>query len=426
MLKIRLINIFKIILKLKKKLVYDKMKNSHYVPRFILKKFSDKLCLYNIKTGEFKENINPERAFVEEGFYSDKIEEKLNRKLEKQFAMLLSEKVLKCDNEIELSRSELRLVKKFLLISVIRSMGNEQFLQKEKRFYDDLTDLFIKQGLSKEEAIKAAAKPFDEIQIPNETPYDYWMRTIDVILDTDGSPEEILKHPNKTYPAHRWAGVINAGYLAFWDSEYKRDEFVITDIGMTSENEKGWNGITVHNTKKTNFLMQLFQLEKDERMRQEIYKQLNFVMSFHENFEMFPISAKRMIVEIAPFYKFRQAYKNFYPMPKLEDLSELVNEELYAPNENKYIYPQTSIVPKYHQGDRYIYSIKQLTRDETRYCNALFLDRINTTLGFSSLNKAVGSIVRYKIFSSFPYVPRVDYSALYKIINERYQASLSI
>lgn len=365
------------------------MKNSHYVPRFILKKFSDKLCLYNIKTGEFKENINPERAFVEEGFYSDKIEDKLNRKLEKQFAMLLSEKILKCDNEIELSRSELRLVKKFLLISVIRSMGNEQFLQKEKRFYDDLTDLFIKQGLSKEEAIKAAAKPFDEIQILNETPYDYWMRTIDVILDTDGSPEEILKHPNKTYPAHRWAIVINAGYLAFWDSEYKRDEFVITDIGMTSENEKGWNGITVHNTKKINFLMQLLQLEKDERMRQEIYKQLNFVRSFHENFEMFPISAKRMIVEIAPFYKFRQAYKNFYPMPKLEDLTELVNEKLYAPNENKYVYPQMDIILKYHENDKYIYSIKQLSRDETRYCNALFLDRINTTLGFSSLNKAV-------------------------------------
>lgn len=80
------------------------MKNSHYVPQFILKKFSDKLCLYNIKTGEFKENINPERAFVEEGFYSDKIEDKLNRKIEKQFAMLLSEKILKCDNEIELSR----------------------------------------------------------------------------------------------------------------------------------------------------------------------------------------------------------------------------------------------------------------------------------------------------------------------------------
>ena len=402
------------------------MKNSHYVPRFILKKFSDRLCLYNIKTGEFKENVIPEKSFSEDGFYSDKIEDKLNRKLEKQFAMLLSEKLLKSDNTIELSRKELRLIKKFLLISVIRSMGNEQFLQKEKRFYDDLIDSFIKQGFSKEEAIKATAKPFEEIQIPNETPYDYWMRTIDVILDTDGSPEEILKHPNKTYPAHRWAIVINAGYLAFWDSEYKRDEFVITDIGMTSENEKGWNGITVHNTKKTKFLMKLFELETDERMRQEIYKQLNFVMSFHENFEMFPISAKRMIVEIAPFYKFRQAYKNIYPMPKLEGLTELVDENLFVANENKYVYPQIEVMPKYHENDKYIYRIKKLTRDETRYCNALFLDRINTTLGFSSLNKAVGSIIKHKILNSFPYMPRVDYTELYKIINEKYQASLSI
>lgn len=79
------------------------MKNSHYVLRLVLNYASDKLCLYNIKTGEFKENINPERAFVEVGFYSDKIEDKLNRKLEKQFAMLLSDKILKCDNEIELS-----------------------------------------------------------------------------------------------------------------------------------------------------------------------------------------------------------------------------------------------------------------------------------------------------------------------------------
>ncbi len=341
------------------------------------------------------------------------------------FAKLLSEKVLKCDNTIELSRAELRLVKKFLLISVIRSMGNEQFLQKEKRFYDYLSDSFIKQGLSKEEAIKAAARPFEEMQIPKETPYEYWMRTIDVILDTDCSLKDILKHPNKTYPAHRWAIVINAGYLAFWDPEYKRDEFVITDIGMTSENEKGWSGITVHNTKKTKFLMKLFELETDERMRQEIYKQLNFVMSFHENFEMFPISAKRMIVEIALFYKFRQAYKDIYPMPKLEYLTELVDENLYAPNENKYVYPQIDIIPKFHENDKYIYRIKKLTRDETRYCNALFLDRINTTLGFSSLNKAVGSIIKYKILNSFPYVPRVDYTEIYRIINEKYQASLS-
>lgn len=400
------------------------MKNSHYVPRFILKNFSDKLCLYNVKTGELKENVKLEKAYAERGFYSDEIEDKLNLKLESQFSQLLLHKILNSENSIELSRAELKLVKKFLLMSVIRSMGNEEFMQKEKRFYDDLTDMFIKQGLPKEEAIKATVKPFEEIEIPNETPFDYWMRTIDAILDTDGSPEEILKHPNKTYPAHRWSMVINAGYLAFWDSEYKRDEFVITDIGMTSENEKGWNGVTIHNTKKTNFLMDLFQVEKNEKIKLEIYKQINFITSFHENFQMFPISAKRMIVEIAPFYKFRYAYQNLYPVPKLADLTELANEKLYKPNEVSYVYEQTDVFPKYHDDDKYIYEIKQLSREETRYCNALFLDRINSTLGFSSLQKIVGSLLLYRKLNAWPFVPRVDYSNLYKITNERYHGTL--
>lgn len=172
------------------------MKNSHYVPRFILKNFSEKPCLYNIKTGELKDNVKLERAYAKKGFYSDEVEEKLNLKLESQFARLLSNKILKSEAVIELSRSELRLVKKFLLVSVIRSMGNEQFLQKEKRYYNDLTASFLRQGMSKEEAINATARPFEEVQILNESPYDYWMRTINVILDTDGSPEDILKHPN--------------------------------------------------------------------------------------------------------------------------------------------------------------------------------------------------------------------------------------
>lgn len=401
------------------------MKNSHYVPRFILKQFSDKLSLYNIRTGILKENVKLEKAYSELGFYSDEVENKLNYKIESQFSQLLVNKILKCEEVIELSRTELRLIKKFLLISVIRSMGNELFMQKEKRFYDDLIKTFVRQGLNIDEAIEAAEKPFEEISIPNETPFNYWMRTIEVILDTDGSPEEILKHPNKTYPAHRWANVINAGYLAFWDSEFNRDEFVITDIGMTSENEKGWNGITTYNTKKTKFLIDLLKIEKYDIMKQIIYNQINLLKSFNENFQMFPISAKRMIVEIAPFYKFRHVYKNQFKMPTLDSLTELVNEKLYEPNENKYVKTQTNLVLNYHEDDKYIYKIKRLNRDETRYCNALFLDRINTTLGFSTLDKVIGSLMLYKRLNSFPYVPRVDYDPLYKIVNNVYQGSLS-
>ena len=403
--------------------------NSHYVPVQTLKRFGERLCLFNVKTGEYFENVKLKRAFSRKGFYSSEIEEELNYKIENQFGALFANKLANCENTVELSREELRIVKKFLLISVVRSMGSEEYLEKEKHYYEDLEKswlLFAKQkGISDEDAVKNAPKaPFIEEQIDGETPFDYWMRTLNVILESDGSPESIEKIPNKTYPAYRWAEVINNGYLAFWDSDYLSSEFVITDVGMTSENEKGWNGINNHNRKKIDFMNGLLSAEKDERMKIEIYKCMYLQRCFSENFMMFPISAKRMIVEISPFYKFRKYYSYRYVMPRLEELTEMVNEDLFSPNDCIYVKPQTEAGPVYHEDDRYIYKIKKLTKDETIYCNELFLDRINTHVGFSSLGKVAGSILRYKKRNSLPFVPRVDYTKLYDLINERFQANI--
>ncbi len=110
------------------------MSNSHYVPRLILRKFSDKLSLYNIKTGEFKENIPPEHAYAIKGFYDEETEKKLNLRIESQFGGLLSNLILKRDKEISLSRANLFLVKKFLMVSVIRSIKGEEWANKEKAF----------------------------------------------------------------------------------------------------------------------------------------------------------------------------------------------------------------------------------------------------------------------------------------------------
>lgn len=407
------------------------MANSHYVPMLTLRKFSDKLCLFNVQTGEYKENVKIDKSFSQLGFYSNEVEEKLNKRIESQFGNLLSNKLLKAEGTIKLKRDELFLIKKFLLISIIRSMGSEEFMKTEKNYYNVLKEHWIKfgkeKGLSDEEInARPIEPPFQEKVIEGETPFEYWMRTLNVILDSDGTPEDILKHPDKTYPAHRWAEVIKNGYLAFWDSEFIHDEYVITDVGMTSENEKGWNGITVHNIKKTNFLMEIFEKEKDLKFKREIGKWMYLHRNFTENFMMFPISAKRMIVEIDPFYKFRIFAKDYYDMPKLDYLTYLDNEKLYYPNFNKYVLPQDGTSPKYHPEDLYIYEIKKLTSRETRYCNELFLDRINTWVGFTSLNKAVGSIAQYKRTNSYPYVPRVDYTELYKIINEKYGSSIDI
>ncbi len=408
------------------------MINSHYVPRLILRKFSDKLSLYNVKTGELKEKIPIEHAYAIEDYYDSETEKKLNRRIESQFGDLLSNYLLKCDKEICLSRKQLYLIKKFLLISVLRGIRAEEFAQYERGFYDRLEygKKLITKMYGEERGDDESSAPFEEKVIKGETPFQYWMRTLNVILDTDGTPQGILEHPDKTYPAYRWSYLMGNAYLAFWDAPNERDEFVITDIGMTSENEKGWDGVRVHNMKKTGFMRNVFGKAVEEKasdvILQQIYSDLHAQNNFSENFMMFPISSKRMIVLISPFFKFKDKYATYEQPPKLENLTNIPNPELFKANRNYYKYPQTGQPFKYHDDDRYIYDVKTLSSNEIRYCNALFLDRIDTYLGFSSLEHAVSSIIKYKKLDDPPYVPRVDYTSLYKIIQDRYLGSLNV
>lgn len=392
------------------------MANSHFVPRLTLRQFGDKICLFNVKTGEYKENVQIEKSFFEENYYTNEIEKKLNMKIESQFGNLFSNK-LKKGMKIELTQSQVNIIKKFLLISIIRCR-NEEFIVQEKNFYDTIKNLFKadcrKKGFS-ELFINVNSKifnpPFKEKIIPNESNYDYWMRSLKVVLETDGTPQEILKKPGKTYLAYRWAKIVETGYLAFWDSEFVHEEFVITDIGMTSENEIEWNGFTKGNKVKSNFLFELFKKATDTK-KLLVLNEMCQMFSVSENFMMFPISAQRMIVLINPFFKFRLENMNNFPMISLDKITYFTNEKLFYPH--------------CYKNNKFIYVAKQLNSEETKICNIYFLDRINEWLGFSSLNKVASCLKEYYLENRVPFIPRVDYTELYKIINERYGASIDI
>lgn len=70
------------------------MVNSHYVPMLTLRRFGEKICTYNVKTRQYKENVNIKKAFSQKGFYSDEVEDNLNRKIESQFGNLFSNKLI--------------------------------------------------------------------------------------------------------------------------------------------------------------------------------------------------------------------------------------------------------------------------------------------------------------------------------------------
>lgn len=89
--------------------------SSHYVPRLVLRKFSNRLCTYNIKTGELRENIAPEHAFAQNALYDHNTERALNTKVESQFGNLLANILLKADHTVSLNRIQLLQVKNFCL-----------------------------------------------------------------------------------------------------------------------------------------------------------------------------------------------------------------------------------------------------------------------------------------------------------------------
>ena len=98
------------------------MINSHYIPRLILKKFSDdkEHLIYADLIHQKCEIRRLESVFSKKGYYSDDLEHDLSKSIESRFAQLLNDNLLKSKDQIILSREELFLLKKFLLIGSLR------------------------------------------------------------------------------------------------------------------------------------------------------------------------------------------------------------------------------------------------------------------------------------------------------------------
>lgn len=352
---------------------------SHYVPRLILRKFAkdEKISVYDIERGELMEGVSVAKAYSEEDYYDDETERELNLKVESQFGNFLSNRLLKSSGTVALTKTELLLIKKFLVISVLRV------------YKPELVELEMKQN-----RLAAFCFPFEERRINGEGTREYWLRSLSVILDSDGTPKDVAKNPDATYYAYRWAQVIEAGFLGFWDAPVG-GEFVITDVGMTSENEKAWS-LCGGNIMKRRFALESTGLNESAG---RVFRAMD---NFHENFMMFPISAHRMIVLLSPFFKLRYYMRqDYHKVPDLKDITYLPREELYLPN-------------RVEEGT-YIYEIKQLKGSELKYCNALFMDRICTHLGFCSLEAVKDGILLYK---SVP-VQRNNYLPLYEQLRKR-------
>ena len=377
-------------------------KNNHFVPQLILRRFGEEISTYNIKTGEYRHGQQTAEVFSKYEFYPIELEKEFGQ-VESRFANILNQKLLKAESrgEVELTRKELNTVKKFLLLEQMRVFVEEETCAN---FAKMTSDLQLKTGSFK--------YPFTEKIIENESVHDRWLRNIKVIIECKDLTS-IQAHELCTYEAYRWAQIYNWGYMAIWDSSYVDTSFIITDIGMTSEREKSVAQFGLEVEKKQ-YLMEAPNRTTNTLFKQKYAELLYQQTNFHENFYMFSISKHRMLVVINPFFRL-YCKKEKYPTPTIWP-SKIKDRRLFEKNDaDKLIGFQGKAITS--DSDTFRYKVQSMKHEDVIWVNMLMLDRIDTLLGFTSLEDISDSVRAYDTwYKEHNLPPRKDYSALIELL----------
>ncbi len=384
--------------------------NNHFVPRLVLRRYKERLSVFNVKTGKLKENNKLENIFSEQKLYDEDIEIKLGQNVESPFANILTQKILRTavGEEIELTRKELNIVKKFLLTEQMRVFINEGKYSALEMY------------LTAIQKVSGIKYPFEEKVIDSETVETRWQRNLRVIVECSDLMH-IHEHELCTYEIYRWAQIYNSGYLAIWDSTESGEDFIVSDIGMTSEVEPSFVEIGLE-VEKRNYLLNAIQNAKKISEQDLYYSLLNAQMNFHENFYMFSISKNRIIVVINPFFRLysdRQfAEETKVPKPDIWP-TKIMDRKLYAKNRSQRL-PIVFGKPVLNDNDKFWYKVQSMSFDDVVWVNMLMLDRIDTYLGFADMENIADSVFNYvDYYKQKKLVAPINYEPLLKVMKDR-------
>lgn len=370
--------------------------NNHYIPQFILRQFDEHLNVYNVKDGSLRTGARTNRVFAEKQIYPADLEKDIGYKLEAPFARLFHNKLMsgKPGEIIVLTRKEVLLMKRFYLLETIRVTSMEEHTKLEMAISGLFSSFF---------------PDFKEKQIPDENNTARWHRNLRVVIETEDF-SQISKHPLCTYEVLRWAFIFRSGYFAIWDCADSGVDFLISDIGMTSEVEQSMLTDGFEHTKKDS-LCTLIERETNIFKKDSYQNILSAQYLFHENFYMFPLSKNRMIVTINPFFGLYDR-KTKLAKPTGAWPTKIGDRRLFEKNGS----PKPITImgkPIFNDDDEYTYTIQRVKKEDAEYINMLMLDRIDTYMGYADWTRIESSVKRYIDFhNEIKLQPPVDYKPL--------------
>lgn len=354
------------------------MSKNHYISQLIIRRFSKEINVLDLKAREINEKKRPHKVFYKRDLYQRDIEDDLGNKIEGPFGNLLDKKLLN-PNEVILTRRELYLLKQYLLLDSIRTLGEEGFYNIIQNF-TRMADMY--NGFRNGELDKL---PY--IKETNDTPKELYMKALRVIIDCD-TVDKIINHKYATKELYCWSKPFLDSYLAFWDADENQD-FILTDSGMTTEYEAVHHIFEGLDMSKKSYLLSTFdKVDKNNKKSQGIYYNiLTSCIPMYENLNIFNLSYNRCMVLINPFFKLYTNYEEYGV--KNPDIWPAVIQERKAFNtpKNDYLIDKTYLTME----DKFIYTPFKLSYEDTIYINKLLLGVANEIIGFRDLNNVLMS-----------------------------------
>jgi len=368
---------------------------NHYVSQLIMKRYSESLNTFKYGDATPLSSVNSKTTFFKRGIFTDENEAKMAQNIEDPIAKILDKKIIG-KNEIVLSRKELYLLKHYFLIDSIRTQFSD-FAILLKRFISTCERYL---GFVQFENIKIDHLPrLKSLKLTNQEILNLSMK---IVIETR-SLYEMTMHPDSFLEIVCWAKPFYDAFLTFWDSF--DEEFILTDNGMTTEYETThyiFNGLDIS---KSSYLQHhLVEASKNNNTNEVLnYVQLiNKNILMFENFSVFNLSAKRVIVMSNPFFRlFSEKGFRYHDGDKINNVkanipdiwpSVIQTKEAFKVPKNKYMLRSSG---QYTMNDLFIYEPYCLTRIETIYINSLFLSQTREKIGYNELSKIVDSIGCY-------------------------------
>ena len=378
--------------------------NNHYVPRFIVNRFGERINIFDLKEG-ILERKKPDKIFCSTKLYEESLEKLFNQNAESRVANILFNKIINAEGTVTLTRRELMLLKRFFSLEMLRTPVAVNYINHQRSVFHKLGKHYYLDRMFK-------IHPVEE-ELSDE---EYLKQTLLSILESDDEYKWADKE-NATFVAQKWTRVFNSCYFSIWDSKKCGEDFVISDIGMVCEHDPSrFYGDYGQELIKTGYYLSLLKKTKSAEEKANILKLILNEDNVGANFYFTPLTPSRTLVLVDPFYRlFDEAEDRMLGMSKPDIWpSGFQNKGIVKKNRSRYVDLEKAMRGEKDPNDEYIYDIVDLEKEDVIYFNVLNMDRIDSLLGFGESSRVLRSLGTYLCLGK----PRKDYRKLSDLLSE--------